>query len=69
MGLINKFFQEIFHFIRVFIFTILTLPRDLKGALVLRNIKKKLRYIEKNNLSVSDYCIKWVSNLIRKSKG
>ncbi len=61
MGLFRKFFREIFHFVRVFIFTILTITRDLKGALVLKGIKKKLKYIEKNNLTVSDYYINWVS--------
>ena len=61
MSFLAKFFQEIFHFVRVLIFTILQLPRDLKGAFILKSIKKKLKYIEKNNLSVSDYYIKWVS--------
>jgi len=61
MNFLKTIVLEIFHFIRIAIFTVLTLRRDLKGAKVLKKIKKKLNYIEKYDICVADYFIKFVS--------
>lgn len=66
MGLLNKIVLELYHFLRVVIFTILCLPRDIQGAAILRKIKRKLKYVDRQNPSVSDYFLQWVSKTPNK---
>ena len=61
MDFIKKLATEIYHLIRIVVFTILTLPRDISGAIIFKKIKTKLRYIDTQNISVSDYYLQWVS--------
>ena len=60
MSFLRKVLLEIYHFVRIITFTILNLNRDVKGARVLKNIKKKLNYIDKKDICVADYFIKFV---------
>lgn len=66
MTFLRNVSQKVITFLRVVLFTILCLPRDIGGAVVLKKLKKKLSYLDKKNPSVSDYFIRWVSETPNK---
>lgn len=52
--------DKIIYFFKFIFYMIITLPRDLRGLVMVTKIKKKTNEIDTKNYSVSDYFQRWV---------
>ncbi len=57
--MLTNLMSNVLDFFNVILYTLLNIRRDLVALYILKKVKRKIRYIDEKNCSVSEYYSKW----------